>query len=266
MKAALLSLAVAATAHADFPAHLVIDQSHSSVTVQLTILTSSATDSSPVTGFYDLRLNSRTAPTQVGLTNFYAALTDDLVLNVNLSILGRFNSNANDLVIYYADAPALFGPVAINATNFTFVDLPTRSTGTLAYTATGFVCTQMQNSGLACTDTINLADQPASPQTVNGTLTVSNSIATVTGHIDSTQPLDPDNPALGSIHITGTIVASGPVLCSADFNRDLAVDFFDYLDFVQAFSTGSTTADFNTDGVVDFFDYLDFVNAFASGC
>ena len=54
--------------------------------------------------------------------------------------------------------------------------------------------------------------------------------------------------------------------CSADFNHDRTVDFFDYLDFVDAFSAGSPAADFNNDSVIDFFDYLDFVDAFSSGC
>ncbi len=54
--------------------------------------------------------------------------------------------------------------------------------------------------------------------------------------------------------------------CRADFNGDGEVDFFDYLDFVDAFSAGSDAANFNNDEVVDFFDYLDFVDAFSAGC
>ncbi len=56
------------------------------------------------------------------------------------------------------------------------------------------------------------------------------------------------------------------VLCAADFNGDTVVDFFDYLDFVAAFSEGHPSADFNGDGEIDFFDYLDFVAAFSQGC
>jgi hypothetical protein len=52
----------------------------------------------------------------------------------------------------------------------------------------------------------------------------------------------------------------------ADINGDGVVDFFDYLDFVNAFSAGQTSADFNADGTLDFFDYLDFVAAFSLGC
>ena len=49
----------------------------------------------------------------------------------------------------------------------------------------------------------------------------------------------------------------------ADANSDGVVDFFDYLDFIQAFSQGSIDADFNGDTTVDFFDYLDFLAEFS---
>ncbi len=55
-------------------------------------------------------------------------------------------------------------------------------------------------------------------------------------------------------------------ICPADFNCDAALDFFDYLDFVQAFSSQLPAADYNADFIVDFFDYLDFVQAFSTGC
>ncbi len=50
------------------------------------------------------------------------------------------------------------------------------------------------------------------------------------------------------------------IRCPADFNQDGIVDFFDYLDFVAAFSANDTTADFNFDAVIDF------VAAFSAGC
>ncbi len=55
-------------------------------------------------------------------------------------------------------------------------------------------------------------------------------------------------------------------VCRPDFNHDQTVDFFDYLDFVDAFANALPSADFNRDGVLDFFDYLDFVDAFSTGC
>jgi hypothetical protein len=50
--------------------------------------------------------------------------------------------------------------------------------------------------------------------------------------------------------------------CRSDFNGDSQTDFFDYLDFVQAYSSGDLAADFNLDQQIDFFDYLDFVQEY----
>ena len=55
-------------------------------------------------------------------------------------------------------------------------------------------------------------------------------------------------------------------MCDGDFNGDGSIDFFDYLDFIDAFTGAGVSADFNGDGSIDFFDYLDFVDAFTSGC
>lgn len=63
-----------------------------------------------------------------------------------------------------------------------------------------------------------------------------------------------------------TVTYTLPPLCEPDFNADTVLDFFDYLDFVNAYSSASTAADFNGDTVIDFIDYLDFVTAFTTGC
>jgi hypothetical protein len=64
----------------------------------------------------------------------------------------------------------------------------------------------------------------------------------------------------------GAAYAFTIVGCRADFNHDGQLDFFDYLDFVQAFSTEDPAADFDENGQVDFFDYLDFAATFDAGC
>ncbi len=66
----------------------------------------------------------------------------------------------------------------------------------------------------------------------------------------------------------GSVASSAALLivCPADFNCDGEVNFFDYLDFVDAFSSQLPISDFNHDGGIDFFDYLDFVDAFSIGC
>ncbi len=73
---------------------------------------------------------------------------------------------------------------------------------------------------------------------------------------------NPDGQSATSASALFTVTAG----CSADFNSDTVVDFFDYLDFVAAFSSNNASADFNADTTIDFFDYLDFVAAFSNGC
>ncbi len=78
----------------------------------------------------------------------------------------------------------------------------------------------------------------------------------------------PDHPTAGlkyGVQYTGNSVLLR-VTCNADFNSDGVIDLFDYLDFVDVFSTGVPDSDYNADGVVDFFDYLDYVDQFAAGC
>jgi hypothetical protein len=73
---------------------------------------------------------------------------------------------------------------------------------------------------------------------------------------------DPDQPSR-VVTLVGDVVQP---FCAADFNHDQSVDFFDYIDFVDAFTTSAPAADFNNDQSIDFFDYLDFVNAFTTAC
>jgi hypothetical protein len=79
------------------------------------------------------------------------------------------------------------------------------------------------------------------------------------------------NASLTYFKTAGTLTLNGIRIpssgsCPADFNADTIVDFFDYLDFVAAFSSNSASSDFNADTIIDFFDYLDFVAAFSSPC
>ncbi|RMH10243.1 MAG: hypothetical protein D6695_11745, partial [Planctomycetota bacterium] len=56
------------------------------------------------------------------------------------------------------------------------------------------------------------------------------------------------------------------ISCGPDLNNDGLLDFFDVLEFLQAFSSLDPIADFNEDGLHDFFDVLAFLSAFSAGC
>ncbi len=65
---------------------------------------------------------------------------------------------------------------------------------------------------------------------------------------------------------------TGPLLtpCTADFDGDGFIDFFDLAAFVDCFEGGACppgkTADFDADGFVDLLDYTAFITAFETGC
>ena len=54
--------------------------------------------------------------------------------------------------------------------------------------------------------------------------------------------------------------------CTADFNNDGVLDFFDVQAFLQAFATQDPSADLTNDGTYDFFDVQAFLQAFSAGC
>lgn len=97
------------------------------------------------------------------------------------------------------------------------------------------------------------------PNRATANITISPSAPTGARFVTVTNP---DGQSASSTTALFTVTAG----CAADFNSDTVVDFFDYLDFVAAFSSNSASADFNADTTIDFFDYLDFVAAFSNGC
>ncbi len=70
---------------------------------------------------------------------------------------------------------------------------------------------------------------------------------------------DLGGPSADGIVLTGSD-------CVVDFNDDGALDFFDVLAFLQAFTNGEPAGDFNQDTVYDFFDVLAFLQEFTAGC
>jgi hypothetical protein len=143
--------------------------------------------------------------------------------------------------VYLANGMCSIEPTAVAASDPSFADVPQRDYRVLA--------------GSPCIDSAsNLSLLPAMLVDLNG---------------NPRRWDDPQTPdtGLGSAPIVdmGAYEFQRPG-CSADFNADGQLDFFDYLDFAQAFASDDPSADFNTDGQIDFFDYLDFAAAFDLGC
>lgn len=77
---------------------------------------------------------------------------------------------------------------------------------------------------------------------------------------------------LGTVYDTTTLVNTiwtfelAPQECSADFNSDGQLNFFDVQAFLSLFASQDPSADMTGDGLFDFFDVQEFLGLFAGGC
>lgn len=147
---------------------------------------------------------------------------------------------------------------AINAGAFVYAGVPSTTAGTLGYTSTNLVCLGLQAAGRPCSDSIDLATLGAGSIDLGGNVSVMGRAMTLTVDINSSGPLDPNNPGLGTLSIVGTVVATGSVplptvetftsvvlgvnadldaMCESDINGDGVVDGRDvqvYIDLLLA--------------------------------
>ena len=92
----------------------------------------------------------------------------------------------------------------------------------------------------------------------------------------SAYPACTDLPGVGpqpvsnfTIHITFDPL---PQICKGDSNNDGNIDFWDFMDFVDAYDTTigdqyyNVVFDFDDDGNVDFWDFMDFVDVYDTSC
>lgn len=276
MKRVLWAVAMFACAGSSHAATVVIpiDQAQSSISVQLCISGSCDTDSSPVSGVYTLDLDVPSSPAQVSILDFTNTLTQNINLNISFGFLGAFNASGSGIVVEYATPGIPTGPAPVNAGAFSLANVPTQSQGNVAYNATGIVCSLLsgQTPPVPCNSSINLADQGVQAGAVQGTLSVSDGIISFVANLNSTVPLDPDNPSTGTFTITGTIRGSASLplpTCPCDANADLAVNAADLSVLLSNFGLaafGPGEGDFNGDGQCNSADLSVLLASFGTGC
>lgn len=260
------AVAIAASAYAE-TFSVPINPSNSQVTVTLTLIGVSDTDTSPVTGSVNLKLDTVANAMQVTGNDFTLALTNDLTLNISFGFLGAFNSQLNDLVILYANPGTPFGPVPISNGMFSLLGVPANTDGVLTYNATGLVCSQLQSAGLPCNDVDDLSTEPTQNIDFNSNISISGRTVTVGATIDRTAPVDPANPSLGTIRVVGTITGSAVVpLFLGDANGDCLVNFSDFATILANFGGSGPDGDSNSSGSVDFSDVAATLANFGASC
>lgn len=250
-----------------------IDKGMSTIIGTLCVVGECDTDSSNVTGAIEVSLDDGDVPTEITLHDFDLFLTSTLNYHIVLYFgpfpIGTLDATVANLSLHYAEPGTPFGPVPLIGDGFSWIGVPTDMLGVISYTASDAMCTLMKGMGVPCVGTIDLGTLGTQNADLGGTLTVQDGIATITFSPDVTVPIDPDNPDLGNVTITGTITGSAalPVKGTGDFDEDNDVDLSDFAAFQTCFSgdapygAGCAQGDFNADGVIDASDLADFAGA-----
>lgn len=248
-----------------------VDPASSYIRVELCALGSCGSDTSPLTGYLEVALRPRRNPSELALRDFDVQATESLTIRISYGLLGRIDAVGTGLGAAHAD-PGPHQPfVPITGGEYVFVGVPYMMRGLVDYTATGIVCGLMQGAGLPCSDRIDLAEQP--PDTadeISGTIELTGQDVRLAGKITITQPIDPDNPDLGTM--AGTIILSGSAALPApgDLDEDGDVDLNDFAGFQACFNgaarpptiPGCELADVDGDGDVDLNDFAQFQACF----
>jgi len=241
------------------PTVLTVNPVQSSVSVQLCMTVTNQqcdTDTSPVTGTLVTDLDCLTGPTALTLHDFDFALSNTLNLNLNWGIIvGRFDAVASNVAFHYATPGTPQPPTPVIATAFSYAGVPATATGSMSYTSNNLVCAGMNAAGLLCNAAIDLSTLAISPVGFNGDVTVSGRTVSVVIAINSSSPIDPNNPGLGTLNVTGSIRAGGVVplpsvanflgvlmgtqtqtdlVCESDINADGAINGLDVQAYVRA--------------------------------
>jgi len=259
------------------PFEVPLDPAQSVLNFELCISGKCDTDSSSVTGTVTVALDSVDLPAQIALHDFDLHLARTLQFDISWGFFGAFHATLTAGGLHYALPGTVQGPVGIVDAAFLFPGVPVDMEGTLAYQATGVPCAALQVTGRPCNDTRDLANEGTQNSDWSGTITTANRTVTLATTIDSTSPLDPNYPDLGTVHVWGTVRGSVYVPRPlGDLNCDGAVNGQDIDGFVMALfdpagyaaqypTCDILNADMNADGVVNGQDIDGFVAVLFGG-
>lgn len=249
-----------------------INTAQSTVSVTLTLQGRSATDTSPVSGFFAGELRSVNTPTELYVSDFDLTLTETLVLNISFGFLGSFNSTVTGFQLQYAQPGVDVGPSLLSMGSFQFSAVPANLFGMLNYNATGLVCTALQGSMLPCVATQDLSQQnPVSVDTLTGTITSAARVVTLVSSLDQTEFIDPLNPSLGTIRVVGTIRGSVtvPEPCPGDADGDGMVGLSDIAAIINNWAQDGAPrrpGDLDEDGLVGIGDLAQVIENWEAAC
>ena len=241
------------------PTTLTVNPAQSSVNMQLCMTfgtTRCDDDTSPATGTVVVDLNCLTNPTALTIRDFDLALSNNLVFSLNWGFpTGTFNATASNTALHYSTPETPQPPTPLTAGAFTASGIPVDATGSLQYSTTLLVCAAFSGAGQPCSATLDMSTFVLNPITLTGNVVVTGRNIALTANVNVTGPIDPANPSLGTLTMTGTLRANGTVplpslsnfigalmgtvtapdlVCESDINADGATNGRDIQAYIRA--------------------------------
>lgn len=228
------------------------DQSASDVQVTLTVQGVSDTDTSPVTGSILIDIDNPDDPAEFVVLDLRIDATEPIDHNLDFGILGSFTQTTNNLSVTDASPGVPSLPATVSGGIYTLPSLEVLLSGNGNFNATGTICTLLENEGLPCSGTADLSDgQPVTAENITGMLSNENGLLLFTALIDVSVPLDPMDPSLGSVDVSGFATGTAPIPeqpCPGDCDDSGDVTFSDLVAMLGQFGTQGDTQGCDADG------------------
>ncbi|HVP11314.1 MAG TPA: hypothetical protein VMV94_09035 [Phycisphaerae bacterium] len=273
LTASVLALSLAGLAWST-PIETSVDTSQSTVTVQLCMLGKCDSDSSPVVGSAEVKVDPVTSPASLTLYDFDFALTQSIDLYLSWTFpSGHISATGQNISMHFPLGQPPVPPTAVTGGSFVYAGVPSDNEGTVAYTAVGMPCTLLTAAGRPCSDAIDLAEQGTTTGDMNGTVTVSPArLLRLTLNPTYSGPIDPNYPSLGTMAISGTVVCTATIPRRGDANLDGVINGKDIQGFVAVWLAPEASSwqqrfavDMNDDDIFDLADVQLFVECLLNG-
>lgn len=262
----LASLITACPALAQ-PADLDVDETQSSIFLEITLDTPLGSqtddDTAAIDGTVTLELDDYDNPTTVTLID-YNFTSGSLNFVFNYSFLGSVTASATGLSLGLpAGAMPASGPVDALGM-FTVDNVPNEVTGIVDVAGTGTI------GALVGSSTVDLSTVAQDPISVSGSINVASDTITlnISVPLEGTDT-DPDTGVTVLFSGTASVVATGPVPageCVADVNGDGMLTPTDFTAWINAFNNNLPRCDQNADAACTPTDFTAWINNFNAGC
>lgn len=254
-----------ATASAQ-PVTMEVDEDASFIELTLELIGYADTDAAPVAG--TITVDPTAQAETLTFHGYNLALTENINLVLGGGFLGSLQVNFVDMTVIDDFQGETFAAPMVGDL-FTLPGAPSLLSGALNYNASGLFCVALEGYDMPCQAAQDLAELGTVWIVLAGTAEVIDNTLHLTMTVDASTPLSPDNPDLGTLTVSGTIIGSAdlptPLPCPGDLDGNGQVDADDLGLLLGAFGNNDA-GDLNDDGITNADDLGLLLSAFGIPC